>query len=207
MGRKRKDYREWRVGGVLIRMKLRDPRIRPGVATAETFAGGLNKRGRWARQILHGDRYMGRIYGAWCAVHAILSASLRDGKISRENGVLSPESVRRFRRFSAAAPIRLDVTEEGGPMIGAPPGGDEARAEIIHMLWELIESRARDRLKVCRNPKCGKWFADKMKNGGGVYCSASSTSCKDRSWNRPRRRAAGHRQYRARPTRGSRGSS
>jgi len=66
---------------------------------------------------------------------------------------------------------------------------------IIHMLWELIESRARDRLKVCRTRTCGKWFADKMKNGGGVYCSAS---CKDRGWNRSRRRAAGHTQYRGR---------
>ncbi len=159
-----------------------DPTRRPGAARAEGFARSLNQRADWARQIREGFRGIGRMYGAWCAVHAVLSASVENGRISRQNGVLSPESVRRFRRFAVATGgIPLDLTDIGGPIVG----GEDPRAEILYMLWEIIESRARDRLRVCR--ACGRWFADEMKSARAVYCSAS---CKNRSWNRPRRRAA-----------------
>lgn len=195
MGRKRREYLETKVGWTRVLIKLPDPGRRPGAAKAEQFATSLNQRREWALQIQQGAWAVRRIYGAWCAVHAVLSASLRNGRISRkEGGVLSPESVRRFRRFAAAAPVRLDVTDWGGPIVDAGPGGDEARAVILHMLWELIESRARDRLKYCLNLTCRRWFADETKNCGGIYCSRT---CKDRTWNRTKRRNARHGQYRA----------
>lgn len=90
--------------------------------------------------------------------------------------------------FAKANHVRFAVDDDRG---GPPIHGDDPRPEVVHTLWEFFESRARDRLKGCF--RCSAWFADESRNLTWMFCSSQ---CRDRAWNRARRRAMNHSQYR-----------
>lgn len=189
--RRTKRYLSGYLGPVHIKIRVR-PGWQAGAATAAGFAKNLNAAGELLRQIRAG-RYPHRAwlphatwYSAWRAAEAILRPSLRNGGLARSPWFLAPESAHRFERVSRAHPVTFTTWERGIPNVA----GEDARADVVLMLYEFFESRARDRLKVCAG--CDRWFADETKNRAQRWCS---DECHTRGWGRAARRAAGHAQY------------
>jgi len=173
-------------GKTQLRIRIR-PSWQAGAATAKAFAHNLNGARHFGEQIREGwypDRsWLPRStwYSAWRAAEAVLRPTLRDGVLARSPGSLAPETERRFERFSRANAVFFTVHDVAG---------EDVRPHAVHMLFELFESRARDRLKYC--PACCRWFVDETKNRTKRWCD---TQCHRRGWNRAARRAAGHAQY------------
>jgi hypothetical protein len=180
-----------RVGRVTVAIRRR-PGWQGGAATATAFAKNLNAAHELGRQIrdgLYPDRAWwpsASWYSAWRAADAVLTPTLSDGRLARTPSFLSPATARRFEIFSARHPITFATTDRGAPIVA----GDDARADIVLMLYEFFENRARDRLKRCL--RCSRWFADETKNRAQRWCSEG---CHRRAWNRAARRAAEHAQY------------
>jgi predicted RNA-binding Zn ribbon-like protein len=189
-------YRPFQSGRVQVRVAVRPVGVL-GTGSAEIFARNMNEALDMADRIRAGDtmwRPSAEAYGAWRAANAVLRPTLMDGLLSRSGRFLAMETVRRFNRFATANAVRFGLTEPA-----AAPIIDNILQEVVHRLWELFESPARDRLKVCI--PCGRWFTDFSRNRGRSFCS---TQCHDRAWSRSRRRAARHSQYRRRERGGSR---
>ena len=77
-----------------------------------------------------------------------------------------------------------------------PPLTVEGTSERVHtlLLWAIKTYAGKDvaaRIKKCQY--CNRWFADVTRNRSRLRCSSR---CTWRTWNRPKRREAGHRQYR-----------
>jgi hypothetical protein len=182
-------YLQVRVGRVTVAIRRR-PGWQGGAATAVAFAKNLNDArdlGRQIRDGLYPDRAwwpFASWYSAWRAADAVLTPTLSDGRLARTPSFLSPATARRFEMFSARHPITFAMTDRGAPIVA----GDGA--DIVLMLYEFFESRARDRLKRCLH--CSRWFADETKNRAKRWCSEE---CHSRAWDRAARRDAGHKQY------------
>ncbi len=178
-------YLSRKVGQVLVQVRAR-PSWQGGAATATAFAHNLNEARHFGEQIREGwypnRSWLPRStwYSAWRAADAVLRPSLQDGIMPRSPR-LAPETERRFERFSRANGVHFTIHDVAG---------DDARPHAVHMLFELFESRARDRLKCC--PACHRWFVDETKNRTKRWCDAQ---CHRRGWSRAARRAAGHAQY------------
>ena len=100
-----------------------------------------------------------------------------------------------FNRLAEPVPVTLSAqwTRGFGRLVTwLAFGVDHPRMESIRLLWFFLQNTARHRLKRCGYAKCRRWFVDRTSNLSGRRCSPSCTA---RSWNRPARRQAGHRQY------------
>jgi hypothetical protein len=132
-----------------------------------------------------------RGYGAWRAAEAVLLPSLPH----IDPNSLAHRTVVRFNRLARANGAAPCITEYRAPgrRVTAPSFvfRDEFVGYVVGRLWQLFVTSACKRLKHCAT--CKKWFADRTKNNAAKWCSLR---CRDRAWNRDRRRAAGHTQYR-----------
>ena len=134
-------------------------------------------------------RPFAREYGAWRAAQVVLVPSLP----LAEGQPLSSVSVRRFNRFATVCPVELHVTESALAPRATFAGfryGDP-RGSIVERLWTLFGDRHRERLKRCERCEI-IWFADETKNRRRKFCSSR---CRDRAWDRARRRQENHKQY------------
>lgn len=87
-------------------------------------------------------------------------------------------------------PLKLDLKKDtnGKFEIEATSHSSSYAQNVLWLLWRFyFHDAGWERLKRC--PFCKKWYADGSKNKTKLYCSRP---CHDRSWNRPRRRNAGH---------------
>jgi hypothetical protein len=157
------------------------------VASTMTSARGLKPP--WT------SRYQERGCAAWKEAEAVLMPSLPLIRVNQ----LALESVRRFNRLmrTAAPTFELVEFESAALQVRAVhfrfKYGDEVVGRIVERLLELFVTSACERLRRCE--QCTRWFADSTKNKGARQCSAR---CRDRWWNRQRRRAAKHGQNKAR---------
>jgi hypothetical protein len=181
---------------------LRDARRWQGLGYAATLATHLNqlKRGpeSWVRwRLRSGGQVSGaentwvtrgttmataarREYGAWRAVqHAAAQAV--------ERGDLPEAAIAAINRLAGRCPVRLELVD-GHTAVHASA---DPRAQPLETLWWLIVHDGLDRLRRCR--QCRSWFPDMTRNASQVWCSAR---CRDRGWNRAKRREARHSQYR-----------
>jgi hypothetical protein len=145
------------------------------------------------------SREQGRLYGAWRGAEAVLRPSVPDtGPVMIERKyqqrVIAPhslahETVRRFNRLVQAT--------GAAPHIWSTRGEPQARLTYPSFSYrdEIVTSACK-RLKLCGT--CDRWFADSTRSNGARWCSSR---CRDRAWNRQRRRAAGHKQYQPRSKR------
>ena len=69
------------------------------------------------------------------------------------------------------------------------------RGHLVKLLEEFFLAPERDRFKRCT--RCQRWFVDRTRNKSMERCGAT---CTWRWWNRARRRAAHHKQYRDQDT-------
>jgi hypothetical protein len=122
-------------------------------------------------------------------------------------GRLSDASIRLFNKRAAESPGVLhlsdqDIFEEDDSgkrtAVQGVPGinFNHPHAFPFYVLWRVLESRLLDRVKRC--PECRRWFVDDTRNKSAARCSRD---CTVKWWNRSRRKAATHAQYRRRKPR------
>jgi hypothetical protein len=157
---------------------------KPQVETARVIANHVNGtkllRPPWR------SREQARTYGAWRAADAILGPSLPRIDAS----TLAHETVRRFNRLAEAtgvapriAELRTHVQPHYRVTHVSLTYRDPAVGFVVERMWQLFVTGGCTRLRLCG--KCGRWFADGTKNNRQMWCSAR---CRDRAWNRERRR-------------------
>lgn len=104
-----------------------------------------------------------------------------------------------FNRMTKRLPSRLTIRADRqarGRVVFRPDVTGPGEAHLAAwMLWRFFfPDEGWRRLKRC--PQCRKWFVDTTKNRTKTFFP---DSCKDRWWNRERRRGAGHRTNQRRP--------
>ena len=137
------------------------------------------------------------------AVAVRLAHSHSDSDGMREERSWFDWAVEGFRQMAEKAQVRLTLEKmlymgkDRGviPYISAEPRDeDDVYATIVCHVWTCYFGNPQwRRLKRC--PRCRVWFVDTTRNMQKKRCSAQ---CTWRSWNRARRKAAGHSQYQQR---------
>lgn len=169
------------MGRKLLRKLVR----RSGLRRAQQLVGrqGLVDHGHYLAALLNDDSTSSR--DARRAVEAVLGTS--------PSGQLSAEGVRRFNAAVIRAKLypALVYVRLAERIFAALNDPDPQRAGSgLTALWLLAEDHGLERLKRCE--QCGQWFIDLTRNGSKLRCTAR---CTWRTWNRSRRRAAGHHRH------------
>jgi len=106
----------------------------------------------------------------------------------------APQVVEAVNRAGRRTLLRFSISEDGhGELLAESPSpADEAVGAILAALREALQNGTWLRLKICRDPGCGRMFLDRSRNRSGVWCDMAvcGNRAKARTF-RERRRAVG----------------
>jgi predicted RNA-binding Zn ribbon-like protein len=119
--------------------------------------------------------------------------ALRSVLAANDGGEMDLDAIRVLNRAAARTRIVLRFGDAAGRLEVSPEadGLDGALGEILAVGFTSAEQGTWQRLKICRNERCGWAFYDRSKNRAGMWCSMAEcgSRMKARAY-RERRRAA-----------------
>jgi predicted RNA-binding Zn ribbon-like protein len=136
-------------------------------ATGEDRLSSSDGTGRWLRDrtlLRDGEACDEALARRLRRVRTVLTDLLR---AAAGNGRVSDAALEDLRRAVRVAPLRVAFDRDGGPRLEA--GGPLGR--IVALVLAARAEGAWGRLKVCRNPACGRVFVDRSRNRSRSWCA------------------------------------
>jgi len=157
-------------------------------ATGEDRLSSPDGAGRWLRDralLRDGETCDEALARRLRRVRTVLTDLLR---AAAGNGRVSGAAREDLRRAVRVAPLRVAFDRDGGPRVQA--AGPLGR--VVALVLAAWAEGAWGRLKVCRNPACGRVFVDRSRNRSRSWCAMRwcGNQAKARAYRRRRRAGA-----------------
>jgi predicted RNA-binding Zn ribbon-like protein len=156
-------------------------------ATGEDLLSSPEGAGRWLREralLRDGEACDEALVRRLRRVRTVMIALLR---AAAGNGRVSDAALEDLRRAVRVAPLRV-AFDRDGPRLQA----DGPLGRVVALVLAAWAEGAWGRLKVCRNPACGRVFVDRSRNRSRSWCAMRScgNQAKARAYRRRQRAGA-----------------